>query len=95
MLSLADFVDGQLSTRLERRRRLNRAGFADANAEVRLREARLADAGSAKRTERSRLARSAIVALSRGRQNISNSPSSTRCPGPAGLPATNCASRRN
>ncbi|MEO8453291.1 MAG: DUF4140 domain-containing protein, partial [Gemmatimonadota bacterium] len=62
MLALGDFVEGELTARLDRRRALDRE-ILDARQEQMLRQRRMQEASTAKRVERTRLSRVAVVTL--------------------------------
>lgn len=62
MLALGDFTEGELASRLERRRALDQE-ILDAQQEQQLRGRRMQEASTAKRAERARLSRVAVVTL--------------------------------
>lgn len=62
MLALGDFTEGELTTRLEKRRALDQE-IQDAQQEQMLRQRRMQEASTAKRAERARLSRVAVVTL--------------------------------
>lgn len=86
MLALGAFSEGELKTRLARRRELDRE-LKDAREDLQLHQRRLTEAGSSKRTERSKLWRAAVITLAEAPAEATTLELEYRVPGARWVPS--------